>query len=207
MSPAPPSHDVSRAKKSLRENLRVRLKGVSSQRRRAGGEAIVAHLRPLIDALPDNKKVAFFASRNVEISTEGLDDFLRGAGISRALPTMEGDRLVFRHIPRDKSSRSLPRDAWGIPTPTEDMRPWSLDEIDLLICPALAVNRRGERLGWGRGFYDRILAQMRAMTDPALAVALVLDEQVVSEIPVAPHDLLLDGICTPRLGLVWTPRA
>jgi 5-formyltetrahydrofolate cyclo-ligase len=199
--------EVRAAKKMLRAQMRQVVGGVSSQRRRSGGLAVVQHLRPLLEALPDNKKVAFFASRTLEISTEGLDDYLRGAGVVRGLPTMEGDRLVFRQVPQDVSSRSLPKDAWGIPTPPEDRPPLSLNELDLLICPALAVNRRGERLGWGRGFYDRVLGQMRSLSDAAPAVAVVLDEQVLDEIPTGPHDRILDGICTPRLGLVWTPRA
>jgi 5-formyltetrahydrofolate cyclo-ligase len=64
-------------------------------------------------------------------------------------------------------------------------QPWLVEAIDFIVVPALAFDHRGYRLGRGGGFYDRFLAlpDLRAVT-----CGLGFAEQVVDEVPVAPHD-------------------
>ena len=67
-----------------------------------------------------------------------------------------------------------------------------------MIVPALAVDRRGVRLGRGRGFYDRSLDGR----DPqALLVAMVRDVEFVDELPAEPHDVPMTHVITPRRGV------
>lgn len=63
--------------------------------------------------------------------------------------------------------------------------PWPLEDIDLVVVPALAFDRRGFRLGRGGGFYDRFLAQP---TLRAVACGLAFSEQVVDAVPTHEHD-------------------
>ncbi len=63
--------------------------------------------------------------------------------------------------------------------------PWPLEDIDLVVVPALAFDRRGRRLGRGGGFYDRFLAQP---TLRAVACGLAFREQLVDEVPAHAHD-------------------
>ena len=58
------------------------------------------------------------------------------------------------------------------------------DELDLIIAPALAFDRRGNRLGRGGGFYDRFISRHRA----ALVCGIAFDVQVLDEVPAEPHD-------------------
>jgi 5-formyltetrahydrofolate cyclo-ligase len=71
--------------------------------------------------------------------------------------------------------------------------------VSLLVVPAVAVTRDGDRLGRGGGSYDRVLARV-AGTVPALAV--VDDEEVLDRLPVEPHDRPVDGYVTPS-GVHW----
>ncbi|WP_019731575.1 5-formyltetrahydrofolate cyclo-ligase, partial [Mycobacterium avium] len=69
----------------------------------------------------------------------------------------------------------------------------------LVLVPALAVDRRGVRLGRGRGFYDRSLGDR----DPrARLVALVRDAELLDELPAEPHDVPMTHALTPQRGWV-----
>ncbi len=70
-------------------------------------------------------------------------------------------------------------------------------EPRLLIVPLLAFDRRGYRLGYGKGHYDRALARLRA-AGPALAVGIAYAGQEVESLPVEAHDIALDLIVTDR---------
>lgn len=65
--------------------------------------------------------------------------------------------------------------------------------VDLVVCPAAAVDGTGTRLGWGGGYYDRFCAELPAET---LIFALVFDDDVVSDLPGEKHDVPIDGVVT-----------
>lgn len=73
-------------------------------------------------------------------------------------------------------------------------------EPEVLIVPLLAFDRRGFRLGYGGGFYDRTLARLRAR-HPVLAVGFAFAAQEVAEVPTEPTDQRLDLIVT-EAGLI-----
>ncbi|MCT4592271.1 MAG: 5-formyltetrahydrofolate cyclo-ligase [Candidatus Gracilibacteria bacterium] len=64
-------------------------------------------------------------------------------------------------------------------------------EIDLIIVPALLIDKNFFRMGHGRGFYDRYLPKTRAFS-----VAVAFSSQIVDKIPVYPHDVSVDAVCT-----------
>ena len=73
---------------------------------------------------------------------------------------------------------------------------------DLVIVPALAVDRRGIRLGRGGGSYDRALARVGG---PVPTVALLYDGELLDEVPSGPHDLPVRMIARPREGITRLP--
>jgi 5-formyltetrahydrofolate cyclo-ligase len=68
---------------------------------------------------------------------------------------------------------------------------------DVLLVPMLAFDRRGYRLGYGGGFYDRTLAELRKLK-PVVAIGVAYAEQEMDEVPVADYDEPLDWILTER---------
>jgi len=72
---------------------------------------------------------------------------------------------------------------------------------DVVLVPALAVDRRGIRLGRGGGSYDRVLPRATGLT-----VALVYDEELVDLLPHEPHDIAVAAAATPSYGLVRLPQ-
>src|SRR5271155_2421172 len=97
----------------------------------------------------------------------------------------------------------LIRGRWGLLEPAEPWLPESaLAEAGLVVVPALAVDRRGVRLGRGRGFYDRSLAGR----DPrARLIAMVRDDELIDELPAEPHDVAMTHVVTPRHGIIAIP--
>ena len=67
---------------------------------------------------------------------------------------------------------------------------------DVVLCPLLAFDRTGHRLGYGGGFYDRTLARLRALK-PVVAIGLAYDEQRVDAVPHLDYDERLDWVLTP----------
>ncbi|WP_237752528.1 5-formyltetrahydrofolate cyclo-ligase [Mycolicibacterium aromaticivorans] len=74
----------------------------------------------------------------------------------------------------------------------------ALGDADLVLVPALAVDRRGVRLGRGGGFYDRSLPLRQPS---AKLVAVVRDSELVDELPSEPHDIRMTHVLTPKHGL------
>lgn len=89
---------------------------------------------------------------------------------------------------------------WGLHEPPE---PWlpaeAVTRADVVLVPALAVDRSGVRLGRGGGFYDRTLALCRP---GARLVAVVRDEEVLDAVPHEPHDIRMTHALTPGSGLI-----
>jgi 5-formyltetrahydrofolate cyclo-ligase len=82
--------------------------------------------------------------------------------------------------------------------------PAALASAGLVLVPALAVDRRGVRLGKGGGWYDRSLPLARPTTP---LIAIVRDREVVDVLPMAHHDVLMTGVITPQRGLRALPLA
>lgn len=80
--------------------------------------------------------------------------------------------------------------------------PAAVATADLVLVPALGVDRRGVRLGRGAGWYDRTLPLARPTTP---LVAVVRDCEVLPALPMERHDILMTGVLTPQHGLRAIP--
>jgi 5-formyltetrahydrofolate cyclo-ligase len=91
---------------------------------------------------------------------------------------------------------NLARGAFGVHEPGPDAEVLPLNRLDVVLVPGVAFDACGRRLGRGRGFYDRLLAQVRG-----IKCGVALDEQIVEELPAEPHDIAMDYILTPTRWL------
>ena len=81
---------------------------------------------------------------------------------------------------------------FGVLEPASDA-PESPGNWDLILVPGMAFDRRGGRLGRGRGYYDRFLSIHRDI----LRVGICFDEQLVSSVPSEDHDIRMHALITP----------
>ena len=85
--------------------------------------------------------------------------------------------------------RQLISGAYGIPEPKPDAPVVSASEIDLILVPGLAFDRTGRRLGRGKGYYDRFLADFHGKT-------MGICGQLMPAVPVEQHDITMDAVAT-----------
>ena len=104
-----------------------------------------------------------------------------------SLPTIEGNKISFYEF---SSSKYLVRGRFGIMEPL----PYGKStDLDLLIVPGVAFDRLGCRLGYGKAYYDRFLADT-----PTFSIGLAYSFQLVERLPQHKHDKKVDSVATEK---------
>jgi 5-formyltetrahydrofolate cyclo-ligase len=148
-------------------------------------KAIAANLHGLAE-YSAAKTVMFYAPIKQEVDTTGMISLaLREKTV--CLPVVRGGEIVPVEV-EDESW--LARGRFGIIEPRAG-NPVDAKDIDVVIVPGIGFDVRGNRLGYGRGYYDRFLKTARAAK-----IGLAYDFQVVEALPVHDHDVRVDRIIT-----------
>jgi 5-formyltetrahydrofolate cyclo-ligase len=137
-----------------------------------------------------------FLSMPHEVSTQPIIEIARWEGKSLAVPRIQGEEIAFVLLPADAGP--LPRDRWGIPLPDPSWPALDIGSAGAIVVaiPGLAFDRAGNRLGRGKGYYDRFLARVRRSARDVAALGICLAEQVLTEVPHGERDQPLDGLVT-----------
>ena len=200
MAPEVPGDGVPAAKAALRRQLAAARARLTGAERAAAGHAV----REAVLALPETQMAgtaAAYYSVGTEPDTRGLVYALWKRGSYVLLPVLlPGGDLDWASY---EGPDSLVPGRRGTLQPAEPPRgPAAIASADLVIVPALAVDRRGIRLGRGGGSYDRALARVGG---PVPTVALLYDGELLDEVPSGPHDLPVRMIARPREGITRLP--
>lgn len=186
--------DIRAEKKALRRECLLRVKELSEAEIQSKSRRILDKILYL-PVLTKVRVIGTYYSIGNEVNTTELLELLLDRGYKLALPVIPPlpepalRTMYFRTV---RSLQNLPPGRLGIPEP-RDGRPVAPEEIDLLIVPGVAFDRRGRRLGRGAGYYDRFLPLLRPET---IKVGPAFSEQIVPEVPVEKHDVPLDLIVT-----------
>lgn len=164
----------------------------------------VAHCLALTEAWNRADTVLCFLSMPHEMDTSAMISDARAQGKTVAVPRMEEDDIRFLILPPDAGH--LPRDAWGIPVPDPAWLPLDITRVACLLVavPGLAFDRQGNRLGRGKGYYDRFLAGARRTAKIMTALGVCLSEQLVDVVPHGDWDQRLDGAVTEKETILFT---
>ncbi len=189
-------------KAALRERLLSGRRDVADDVRAAEARMLAEHAHRMLSG--DDTVCAYVPVSTEPGSIEMLDALLRRAArvlLPVARTGTDGTPLPLRW--GEYRPGALTPGRWGLLEPAEPWLPESaLAGATLVLVPALAVDRRGARLGRGRGFYDRSLP----FRDPqARLIAVIRDDELVDELPAEPHDVPMTGALTPRSGVVTLP--
>jgi 5-formyltetrahydrofolate cyclo-ligase len=138
-----------------------------------------------------------FASFGSEVRTDALLEDTICSGARLVLPRVVRRREALAlHEVADLSLELAPG-TWGIPEPSPDRCPQvGLSEVDFILVPGVAFDRRGTRLGYGGGFYDRILRTRPDLAEAGSVVAIAFGLQIVDEVPRDEGDVLVPVIVT-----------
>ncbi|WP_404438333.1 5-formyltetrahydrofolate cyclo-ligase [Microbacterium aerolatum] len=190
------SPDVEHAKRALRAELRERRQLLSEQQREVAASGITEQLDELV-AAHDARSISCFLSTTTEPDTR---EFIIGAvrrGIRVLLPITRADGLLDWAVADDTDD--VAEGLFGLPEPTgEVLGPIAVNDVDLMIIPAAAVDAEGTRLGWGRGYFDKTIGSMENCP-PVYAVTY--DSEVLDSLPRELHDQPVTGVVTPTRTL------
>ncbi len=182
---------VTEKKAELRRDAIARRDALPPDARQAAAEAIAARPFPL--AIASGMLVSGFMPLKSEINPLPLMRKLTGEGARLALPVLagRGQPLTMREW---AWGEPLAAGTWGIREPMPEA---PAVEPDILLVPLLAFDRAGHRIGYGAGYYDLTITQLRARK-AVMAVGLAYAAQEVPDVPATPRDARLDLVLTER---------
>ncbi len=182
-------------KAALRAQMHERRSSISTEARQAAALAIAARASELLAQVGAGvtPRVSTYGAIGPELDPSALETALVKRGCALCLPVMAGKAkpLLFRAFAHGDE---LVDRMWGIREPQATA---TIVTPALLLMPLLAVDDCGWRLGYGGGFYDRTLRELRAASDQVVAVGVAFDEQMVPEVPHLDYDEPLDWVLTP----------
>ncbi len=134
------------------------------------------------------KKLLCYISFDNEVYTHGfIKKYVKEKDI--AVPVVKGNELILSYI---REWGELETGTYGILEPRE-IRRANLNDIEIAIIPGIAFDKRGYRIGYGKGYFDRLLSRMNV-----LKIALAFDFQILDELPEEKHDIRMDLIITEK---------
>ncbi len=185
------------AKRIMRARVRSERSALTEAQLRLAGESLTSQLAEAVIAR-GARSVSCYLPVAGEPDTTGFIAWAHEQGVEVLLPSSRPDGLL--DWIRANGDATVPG-AFGIPEPVgEALPPHAVSDVDLMFIPACAVDRRGVRLGWGRGFFDRALGAM-PLRPPVFAV--VHDSELLDELPHEPHDVPVTGVVTPERVLLF----
>lgn len=192
--------DVRADKEALRGRVLAARRGLTGAEREEGGRGLRDALLGL-DEMGMAGTVAAYYSVGGEPDTRKLVYALWKRGTYVLLPVMMGDGDL--DWASYEGPDSLVEGARGLLEPGEPVR--GVDAVtraDLVLVPALAVDRAGNRLGRGGGSFDRALARVA----PSIPViAMLYDHELIPDVPAEPHDRKVTAVARPTHGVTPLP--
>lgn len=180
-------------KASLRKELLLRRDSIPPEVRKVKNSAIHSAFFAL-DEIENAATLFFFASFRSEVDTTEMIRHALAAGKRVILPKVVAEgRLALYQI---MSTDELLPGFMGIPEPSESSGLLcSINDVEVVIIPGACYDETGNRVGYGGGYYDRLLAEI----DNAVPIiAPAYEEQIVAEVPAEPHDRKVNIIVTDR---------
>lgn len=172
-------------KKSLRGILLEKRDNTSFDLMKIASKKMQKRLKK-IEKFRNAQKIGAYYPIGSEILTQDIIQELLSKGKNVFLPKVIGDKMEFRRV---SDFSSLEKGSFDIMEPKDDCQ--VDNELDVILVPTVGISPTGVRLGYGYGYYDKFLAQYNTTT-----ISLILEKQIVKNIPKSDHDVLIDWIVT-----------
>src|SRR5471030_193653 len=178
-------------KSALRKQIHTVLQKISPAARGAASAQICARLKEQ-EFWTEAASVLFFAPLPSEADLWHLLEETLAAGKTVALPRFDAAEQSYVACRVQNLRGEIVTGHFGVREPHPGCVEIPLGRLDLVLVPGMAFDLNGNRLGRGRGFYDRLLPETRK-----LKCGVAFDEQIVAEVPVGTLDVPMDFILTP----------
>ena len=142
--------------------------------------------------MPSAHTILFFAPRwTGELDVWPVLELSLALGTACALPFFDAEKKP-TYLVIEKLANDIVPGKFGVREPAARCAEIPLDKFDLVLVPGMAFDLHGNRLGRGRGFYDRLL-----QTASGIKCGICYDRQLLENIPTKPHDAKVDFVLTP----------
>jgi 5-formyltetrahydrofolate cyclo-ligase len=186
---------IQETKSALREQIAPRLQGIPTAERvvaSAQARALLAEQPVWLKA----ETILFFAPLPGELDVWPLLPAAIDAGKSVALPLFDRRLKNYTACQIQNPETDLHVGHFGIREPNTYCSRLSSRRVDLILVPGIAFDAKGHRLGRGKGYYDQLLAVIGG-----IRCGVAFEEQLVPDIPIEPHDAVMDHLLTPTRWL------
>lgn len=181
--------NIEREKAALRARVRAALQAMSEPERREGSAVVCRHLRERV--LPVARTLLFYAPLPGEVDVWPVLEEALVSGLTVALPRF--DAATGRYEARVLGSAAdVVAGSFGIREPLACCPKLEPPCADWILVPGLAFDVQGGRLGRGKGYYDRLLLEIRGTR-----CGVAFEQQVLPGLPGDPHDVRMDALVTP----------
>lgn len=144
----------------------------------------------------ESSKAVFYMALPQEVQTKDMVREAIGLGKKIILPRIApaGDTLMLSEV--KDIEEELKMGSFGILEAKEEFyRPVALTEVNLIILPGVVFDLQGHRIGFGKGFYDKLLCKAN---QPIFTIGLAFDFQLIPKIPALRHDVKMGKIITEK---------
>jgi len=184
-------HSIQAHKQRLRQRLLRARAALDADTRASHAARIHQHLKALLQQrFADQRTLLSYVALPVEVETRPI---LRWPGYRCFAPRVH-DHAHMHWLRVDATTRWR-RSAWGVEEPVSG-RAWQPQDGGILLCPLTGFDRRGHRLGMGKGCFDLWLARHAPALRAIIGLAFACQE--VASVPVEPHDIPLQFVITER---------
>jgi 5-formyltetrahydrofolate cyclo-ligase len=179
-----------RMKEKLRKIIKEKRRKQSKEEQRKKTKEIKERLFDLKE-YREAKSVLFYVSYNGEVFTHDMiKEAMQNKRVVVPISNKEDCSLSLSEL---KDWDDLRTSSYGILEPEKNKtRQVSVDDVDLIIVPGVGFDIYGNRIGHGKGYYDRLLEKTKNKT----VIALAFEFQIIEEIPTKEHDVPVDMIIT-----------
>ena len=150
------------------------------------------------EAFRHARRVMAYASFGSEVDTSVLCDTVLAHGKTLLLPRVDKTLDAIRVYEVRDLARDLEANRWGIREPRHTCPEVAPAELEFVFVPGVAFDARGGRLGYGKAYYDRLLAASTEAGGSPTLVAGAFAVQIVDQVPMEPHDVRIPVIVTER---------
>ncbi len=147
-----------------------------------------------LDIFRSAETLLIYRAMSAEVQTGQIIEIARQAGKRVCVPLIVEGQNNLQAVEWPKETNGWTSGPFGIPQPlVESALQVPVNQLDLVLAPGLAFDNRGGRLGYGKGYFDRLFDSTR--TD-CFRLGLAFDFQVIEKVPMSPDDQALNGIVT-----------
>lgn len=178
----------------VRAQVRAALQALTDEKRRAASAAVCRHLRQTI--FQTAQTLLFYAPLPGEVDVWPLLKAALASGKTVSLPRFDAATGKYEARVLGRRAGEMVVGAFGIREPSARCSLLAPARADWILVPGLAFDQRGQRLGRGRGYYDRLLLEIAGRR-----CGVAFDQQVLAVVPSEPHDLRMNALVTPTRGV------